>query len=120
MIFPLEMLREENCCFGNKPLYDHASYVPWQQKGRMQLSVRIPKKESRNHKLPVIKCSFCGAEIILLPNVKLMSEAIEAHVQKHIQKIKDAPKAEAEAEHLRDNLITQVLDKASKQMHIDR
>ena len=49
---------------------------------------------------------------MLVPNVKLMSEIIEAHVEKHKQKIKD-PKA-AEAEHIRVDLVTQVLEKASK------
>lgn len=46
--------------------------------------------------------------------VKLMSEAIEAHVPKHKQKVKDPKAAEAEAERISDDLITQVLDKASK------
>ena len=61
----------------------------------------------------MIKCS-CGAEILLVPNVNAMSEAIEAHVEKHIQKIKDPKAAEAEAERIRDHLIIQVLDEASK------
>ena len=61
----------------------------------------------------MVKCS-CGAEILLVPNVKVMSAAIEAHVAKHIQKVKDPKAAEAEAEHIRDDLIIQVLDKASK------
>jgi len=38
-----------------------------------------------------------------------MSEAIEAHVEKHKQKIKDPKAAEAEAECIRADLITQVL-----------
>ena len=62
----------------------------------------------------MIKCS-CGVEILLVPNVKVMSNAIEAHVAKHTQKAKDPKTAEAEAEHIRDHLITQVLDKASKE-----
>ncbi|MGD6852067.1 MAG: hypothetical protein ACQCN6_08415 [Candidatus Bathyarchaeia archaeon] len=61
--------------------------------------------------LPVIRC-FCGAEILLLPDVKLMSKAIEAHVEEHIKNIKNAKKAEEEAERVRDDLITKVFDKA--------
>jgi hypothetical protein len=76
------------------------------------LSVRVPKKKPANHNLPLIKCTLCGAKIMLLPNVKLMSEAIEAHVEKHKHKIKDL--TEAESEGLRENLIAQVLDNASK------
>jgi hypothetical protein len=63
--------------------------------------------------MPTIKC-FCGTEILVLPNVKAMSEAIENHVQIHMQKIQDPAKAEAEAERIRNYLITQALDKASK------
>ena len=43
-----------------------------------------------------------------------MSEAIEAHVETHKQKVKDPKEAEAEAERIRDDLIAQVLEKASK------
>ncbi len=43
-----------------------------------------------------------------------MSEAIEAHVEEHKQKVKDPKEAEAEAECIRDDLIVKVLDKASK------
>ena len=63
--------------------------------------------------LPVIKCS-CGAEILLVPNVKLMNEAIEAHILEHTKKLKTPKEAEAEAERIRDDLIIQVLEKASE------
>jgi hypothetical protein len=77
---------------------------------------RIGMKEVDNGKgLPVIKCSVCGEEIMLLPNVKLMSTAIEAHVEAHKQKVMDRKAAETEAERIRDDLITQVLEKASKE-----
>jgi hypothetical protein len=71
------------------------------------------KKEICKSEFPAIKF-FCGAKIMLVPNVKLMSEAIEAHVEKHKKKIKDPSEAEAEAERVRDYLITQVFDIASK------
>jgi DNA-directed RNA polymerase subunit M/transcription elongation factor TFIIS len=78
------------------------------------LSVHGFKKKIGGEKgLPKIKCSSCGAEIMLVPNVKLMSEVIEAHVEKHKHKIKDPNAAEAEAESIRDDLITQILEKAS-------
>lgn len=63
--------------------------------------------------LPIIRCS-CGAEILLVPSVKGMSEAIEAHVQVHIRKIKRAKEAEEEAERVRDELIAKVLNKAAE------
>ncbi len=87
-----------------------------QKKEVKNLPIRtISKKISVNEKLPVIKCCSCGAEIIVVPNVKLMSEAIETHVEKHRAKMRNSAKAEAEAEHIRDDLITQVFDKASEQ-----
>ena len=76
---------------------------------------RIGKREVGNDKgLPVIKCSVCGEEIMIFPNVKLMSTAIEAHVEAHKQKVKDRKAAETEAEIVRDDLIAQVLERASK------
>jgi hypothetical protein len=64
-----------------------------------------------NLSLPMIKCC-CGAEILLVPNVKLMSEAIEAHVEEHMKKAKSQKEAEAEAKRIGDFLLVQVLSKA--------
>ncbi len=75
----------------------------------------MPKsiKKVGEARLPVIKCS-CGSEILLVPNVKLMNEAIEAHINEHTKKLKTPKEAEAEAERVRDDLIIQVLEKASE------
>jgi hypothetical protein len=73
------------------------------------------KENSVNAKLSFIKCGSCGAETAVVPNVKLMSEAIEAHVEQHRSKLRNSFKAEAEAEQIRDELITQVFEAASKQ-----
>lgn len=62
----------------------------------------------------MIKCSSCGAEILLVPNVKLIGEAIETHVEEHKLKVKNPAEADSEAELIRDDLITQVLKKASE------
>ena len=72
------------------------------------------KKIGGDKKLPMIKCSSCGAKIMLIPNVKIMSEVIEAHVEKHKQKVKDLKAAQEIADCVRDDLITQVLKKASR------
>jgi hypothetical protein len=78
------------------------------------LPTRISKrKKVRGTSLPVIECS-CGAQILLVPNVKKMSAAIEAHIVEHTKKIKDTKKAEVEAERIRDDLITKVLEMASE------
>jgi hypothetical protein len=72
------------------------------------------KKSSSANKLPSIKCSSCGAEIVLVQNVKLVSEAVEAHVESHRSKIKNPIRSEAEAERIRDDLITQVFKTAGE------
>ena len=63
--------------------------------------------------LPIIKCE-CGAEILLLPDLKVMSHAIEVHVEEHRKRKKDDVKAATDAVRVRNNLIAQVLDKASE------
>ena len=74
---------------------------------------RANKVITRTAGLPIIKCS-CGYKILLLPSVKAMNLAIEAHVETHVLKIKDAAEAERESEQVRSNLIEQVFELASK------
>jgi hypothetical protein len=64
--------------------------------------------------LPLIKCR-CGAEILLVPNVLLMSKAIEDHVEEHRRKIKSHLEAKTEAEQVRDDLLAKVFSKACEQ-----
>jgi len=63
--------------------------------------------------LPVIEC-FCGAKILMIPNVKEMSKAIEAHAEEHAKKCKTAKEKEVEAEKVQDHLIMELLSKASE------
>jgi hypothetical protein len=78
------------------------------------LPVYGSKKKIRNNKtLPSIKCS-CGFEILLVHNVKVLSEAIESHVENHKQKVKNPKDSETEAERIRVYLVTQAIEKASK------
>jgi len=58
-----------------------------------------------------IKCE-CGAEILLLPDLRVMNHAIEVHVSKHREKEKSTDKAEAESKRIQELLITQVFEKA--------
>jgi hypothetical protein len=60
----------------------------------------------------MVKCS-CGKEIVVVQDVEIMGEAIEAHVKEHKNKILDRKNAEAEAERTRDDLIAKVLRKSS-------
>ena len=61
----------------------------------------------------LIKCE-CGTEILMLPDLKATSNAIENHVLEHRKQEKDRAKAEAEGNRVRDALIAQVLEKASQ------
>ncbi len=74
----------------------------------------VSKKNGKSNGLPIIVCS-CGAEILLVPDVKLMSEAIEAHALEHANKIEDPKEAEDEARRVLDDLIAKVLNKAVEQ-----
>jgi hypothetical protein len=67
----------------------------------------------RKNGIVVVKCE-CGAEIVLLTDVKAMGKAIEIHVDKHLQKRKAPKCTAAEAERLRDDLIAQVLSIVSQ------
>ena len=62
-----------------------------------------------NKKLPTIKCE-CGKEILLVPDLKAMSKAIETHAFEH-GKGKKSEKAASEVEHILDFLTMQVLEK---------
>jgi 2-keto-4-pentenoate hydratase len=60
-----------------------------------------------------IKCE-CGAEIVILPDLRAMGDAIEVHVALHLQKLKAPACTTAEAERLQDALIAQVFIIASE------
>jgi hypothetical protein len=59
---------------------------------------------------PIITCE-CGMKILLLPDLRATSEAIENHVAEHQKQDKDLARATAEAKRLRDDLIGQALKK---------
>jgi hypothetical protein len=72
------------------------------------------KKIDDTGTLPIITCSLCGAKILFISDAKVMGEAIEAHVEKHMQKSKDPAESASEAERVYIDLISQVFDTASK------
>ena len=65
----------------------------------------MPKKS-------MITCPKCGAQILLVPDLKEMSAALDAHVNEHK---KQGKVSEDEAEVVLEALITQALDKAADQ-----
>jgi hypothetical protein len=64
-------------------------------------------------KSPRITC-VCGAEILVVPDVKLMSDAIENHLKTCGGKKSSAINRETELDRIRDYLIAQVLKIASE------
>ena len=69
------------------------------------------RKLRRSHRrIDTDKCE-CGAEILFLPDVKAMGQAIEVHVALHMQKLNALDCTAVEAESLRDALIAQVFSK---------
>jgi hypothetical protein len=65
--------------------------------------------------LPIIKCE-CGAEILLIQQVDLMSKAINDHVEEHRAKVTDPIKANALKKRVEDHLIKQVFEKIPLQL----
>jgi bifunctional ADP-heptose synthase (sugar kinase/adenylyltransferase) len=63
--------------------------------------------------MPVIEC-FCGAKILMTPNVKEMGQAIEAHAEEHAKNYKTKKEKDEASEKVRDYLISGLLSKVSE------
>jgi hypothetical protein len=61
---------------------------------------------------PLIICE-CGFEILLIPDLKMMTRAIEAHAAKHGKKVEDPAKAAFEEERIQVFLSAQALNGAA-------
>jgi hypothetical protein len=64
-------------------------------------------------KMVMIRCE-CGDELLVLPDLKEMGKAIDDHVELHVHSLKAPSCTPAEAERLKDMLITQVITLASQ------
>ena len=71
------------------------------------------KKARFQGRKDTIKCE-CGEEILILPDVKATSEAIEGHIALHLEGVRVPMCKTADAERLRDSLIIQALRIAVK------
>ena len=71
------------------------------------------KKQHRNKKAGSFIICECGFAILLVPDLKAMSKAIEHHAAEHANKEKDIAKAAFEEERIQNLLIAQTLDKAA-------
>lgn len=60
-----------------------------------------------------VKCPDCGGEILMIPTLRAMQEAIENHVQKHKEQLKEDPILKQQtAISIRLSLLSQVLSYA--------
>ncbi len=83
--------------------------------------LELPLEEKIYHRLrmhknkypsQIIRC-ICGAEILLLPDVKEMGRSIESHATEHQKKEQNPDKGKAAFEYIENFLTKQVLEKAS-------
>jgi hypothetical protein len=78
-----------------------------------QKVIEEPNKNSA--KIGFIKCPECGEEILMIPTLRMMNDAIENHVKKHKELLKDDPIKEYQtAIFIRLSLVGQVLQCACK------
>ena len=63
--------------------------------------------------MPIIRC-ICGAEILLVPDVKGMNRAIDSHVEKHVKMAHRNDEDTFSPDRVRQILVEQILEKASE------
>jgi hypothetical protein len=73
----------------------------------------LKKKHVYKNDSIIIRC-VCGFEVMLVPDAKVISVAIEAHMEEYKQKVADPKASQAEAERIGDYLVSQVFEEASK------
>ena len=75
--------------------------------------VEVPNKDLCRRGF--IKCPECGEEILMVPRLRMMSDAIEAHVQMHKEMLRGKPvKVHHKAILIRLALVEQVLQLACR------
>jgi len=72
-----------------------------------------PRRKKTTIKADSLILCECGFRILLVPDLKAMSKAIEDHAAEHAKKEENIAKAAFVEEHIQNLLIVQVLDKAA-------
>ena len=73
--------------------------------------ISAPKKKSCG--LPLIKCT-CGTEILLIPDIKGMNNAIENHLSTHNKMLHQKGKKKDDPNRIKQILTKEILAKASE------
>ncbi len=75
--------------------------------------VEFPNNEF--HRKGFLTCPDCGEEILMIPTLRVMGDAIENHVHKHKELLKDSPiEAHRTAILVRLSLMTQTLQQSCR------
>jgi hypothetical protein len=74
--------------------------------------ITLPEINLRKEGGFLVRCE-CGFEVLLVPDVKLMAKAIEAHAAQHGEREKDPAKAASEKERIETDLIAKTLNAAA-------
>jgi hypothetical protein len=94
-----------------KEIMDEETYDDEKLEQIYQKVVEAPNKNCL--KRGFIKCPECGEEILMIPTLRVMNDAIENHVHKHKEQLKDDPIKEHQmAISIRLCLTGQVLQQA--------
>jgi hypothetical protein len=66
----------------------------------------------QNRHLRTVRCE-CGREILVLPDLRAMANAVEAHIMEHLKGEKDPVSAARESDRLWNWLVAEVFQVAS-------
>ncbi len=80
-----------------------------------EMYLKVVSEPNNNYpKRGFIKCPDCGDEILMIPTLKTMNQAIENHIKIHKELLKNQPlQRQKTAIQIRLDLAQQVLKKAS-------
>jgi hypothetical protein len=67
-----------------------------------------------NRKGCILRCE-CGFEIPVIPDIKAVGTAIDAHIEEHRKKHKDLEEGEEAAKHVHDYLFSELFDKLAEE-----
>ena len=81
-----------------------------------EMYLKVVSEPNDNYqKRGFIKCPQCGDEILMIPTLKTMSQAIENHIRVHKELLKEQPlQRQQTAIQIRLDLAQQVLKQASR------
>jgi hypothetical protein len=98
------------------PFKDRTNELTFDDQTLKDIYAKAVEEPNRNYlRKGFIKCPECGEEILMIPTLRIMSQAIETHVHVHKEQLKEEPiKEHTKAITIRLTLMGQVLKQAVK------